>query len=40
MAGDQCGPPAGKIVEDDAITTPDLTQAFGSLMHDADPAPA
>jgi ketosteroid isomerase-like protein len=27
----------GKIVEDDAITTPDLTQAFGDLMPQAGP---
>jgi predicted ester cyclase len=27
----------GKIVEDDPITTPDLTQAFGDLMPDAGP---
>jgi predicted ester cyclase len=28
----------GKIVEDDPITTPDLTQAFGDLMPDAGPS--
>ena len=27
----------GKIVEDDPITTPDLTQAFGDLMSNAEP---
>jgi ketosteroid isomerase-like protein len=27
----------GKIVEDDPITTPDLTQAFGDLMPNAGP---